>query len=81
MHIDEDMNIIKGSDHNLITVDIKINDKNRLKKAKWKIETYQTTKEPEIKKCITELGDTWENTEDASMDKRIEDIIKTTEKT
>ena len=73
MHIDEEKMIIDGSDHNLITVDLHIRNKNAMKKAKWQTYSFYTTNEEAIKKYIEELGTMWATTEKNLQD-RLDDM-------
>ena len=79
MHIDEDKMIIDGSDHNLITVNLKIKEKNALKKAKWKTNSFYTTKTEEVKEYIKDLGDMWEDGEEKDLQERLDDMGKKAE--
>ena len=80
MHIDEEKEIIPESDHNLLSVTFRTNDKQILKKAKWHTNTYYSMKEADLKTFTTELKNKWENTENKNMQERLKDIEEIAEK-
>ena len=57
MHIDEEKEIIDGSDHTLITVDLEVQKSMGKNKTRWKDVIYYSDKEEVIKECVQELGE------------------------
>ena len=80
MHIDEEQNILEGSDHRMITVNFQIRDINNIKKAKWKINTFYTTKESDVQNYVKELSKLWDEKETATMNDKLTDMETTAEK-
>ena len=79
MHIDEEKEIIEGSDHTLISVSLNIERSKNIKKAEWKEITYYLNTENEIESCIKELENKWKEGDKSNLQKRIDEITEQTE--
>ena len=79
MHIDEEKEIIEGSDHTLISVKLKIEKNKNIEKAEWKEITYYVNTEREIESCIKELENKWKEGDRNNLQKRIDEIAEQTD--
>ena len=80
MHIDEEKEIIEGSDHNLITVNLRFKDKNIFKKTKWLTNEYYTTKELEVNRFVEKLGKRWKDKEEKDLDGALKAMMEEADK-
>ena len=79
MHIDEEKEIIDGSDHTLITVDLEVQKSMGKNKTRWKEVIYYSDKEEVIRECVQELGEIWEGDGSVNLQGRIDKILEIAE--
>ena len=79
MHIDEEKEIIDGSDHTLITVDLEVQKSMGKNKTRWKEVIYYSDKEEVIRECVQELGEVWEGDGSVNLQGRIDKILEIAE--
>ena len=79
MHIDEEKEIIDGSDHTLITVDLEVQKSMGKNKTRWKEVVYYSDKEEVIRECVQELGEIWEGDGSVNLQGRIDKILELAE--
>ena len=74
MHIDENKEIIDGSDHTLLTVNLNVR-KDKIKKTEWKEIIYYSMDVKDLREFVKELEQEWNKGEKMNLQGRINSIV------